>query len=259
MHTDTFQKLTDDLRSLGGRRVWSLMISLFGDLAQNKGEGIDGPLLSAIMAEMQVKPEAARVALHRLRNDGWIVSVKSGRISQHSLSAEGRAQTIAASPQIYADPRAPIAHWQLVMTPDSTPQLTQEMLRRGFTTLAPRIFAGPKEATAPANMLVLPASDAPDWLRHQIAPPGFDDLLNTLSDLQSRLPAPGALSPVQTAVLRCLVVHNWRRLVLKNPMPPAALADPAGTAHRCHLLVADLLTRFPRPRMTDIEQSCAAA
>ena len=74
MPSDVFTHTIADLRALGGQRVWSLMVSLFGDLAQAEGAGIDGPVLSRIMTAMQIRPEATRVALHRLRNDGWIAS-----------------------------------------------------------------------------------------------------------------------------------------------------------------------------------------
>ncbi len=263
MHTEDFKILTADLRGLGGRRVWSLMISLFGDLAQDADQSIDGPLLSSIMARLQVKPEAARVALHRLRNDGWIVSEKSGRISQHSLSAKGRAESAAASPRIYAKPELDVTSWQLVLTEDVTPEQSKEMQRGGFTPLLPRVYVGSMEASAPSNTLCLSASDAPDWLRMQIEPQthrkDFAELLQALSTLQSGLPEPGTLSPVETAVLRCLIVHNWRRLVLKQPALPKALVDPDGPSHKCHLQVARLLTALKRPKLSEIEQSCAAA
>ena len=104
MPTDPFSENTAALRALGGQRVWSLMISLFGDLAQGAGDRIDGPVLSAIMARQHIKPEAVRVALHRLRKDGWVTSEKSGRIRQHSLTDKGRRESAIASPRIYARP-----------------------------------------------------------------------------------------------------------------------------------------------------------
>ena len=46
MPTDRVISQTGALRALGGRRVWSLMISLFGDLAREQDQAIDGPILS---------------------------------------------------------------------------------------------------------------------------------------------------------------------------------------------------------------------
>lgn len=262
MPTDNFISQTTALRALGGRRVWSLMISLFGDLAQDRGQSIDGPVLSAIMKGLKVKPEAARVALHRLRNDGWIVSEKSGRISQHSLSAKGRAESAAASPRIYADPSEMVQEWQLIFTSDKGPQV-DDMAALGFSAILPRVYVGPATATPPDDALAFSGNDVPVWLRKEAEPhalrQGYTELLQTLAALQDSLPEADDLSPVEVAVLRCLIVHNWRRLVLKHPTLPAPLVSPDWPGHLCHLAVCDLLTRFPRPKLKEIEQYRAAA
>ena len=49
MPIDDFDLAIAPLKDLGGQRVWSLMISLFGDLARQEGQIIGGPVLSAII------------------------------------------------------------------------------------------------------------------------------------------------------------------------------------------------------------------
>ncbi|MEW9920603.1 PaaX family transcriptional regulator C-terminal domain-containing protein [Marimonas sp. MJW-29] len=263
MPTDRFISQTAALRALGGRRVWSLMISLFGDLAREQDQAIDGPILSAIMAGLKVKPEAVRVALHRLRNDGWIVSEKSGRIGRHRLSAKGRAESVAASPRIYADPTRNSEAWQLVLTPGGNAEPSTEMTERGFSFIVPRVYVGPAGAKAPGDALALPGREVPDWLRAEAEPDAlrqnYTDLLETLGRLKEDLPPVDDLLPVEVAVLRCLIVHNWRRLVLKHPALPLSLVRPDWPGHLCHLAVHDLLTRYPRPPLEEIEQYRAAA
>jgi phenylacetic acid degradation operon negative regulatory protein len=239
------------------------MISLFGDLAQAPKQHIDGPVLSAIMERLRVKPEAARVALHRLRNDGWIISEKVGRISRHALTEKGRAECAAANPRIYADPAISTGRWNLALTKDATTGQIEQMTQLGFIQLTPRVFAGPSDADAPAGALILPASQTPDWLRKQIAPQmqqsGYENLLEALTNVNADLPTPEGMTAIDIAVMRCLVVHNWRRLVLKHPELPAPLVDPDGASHQCHLLVADLLTRYPRPELSAIKRCSSAA
>lgn len=263
MPTDVFITQTKALRDLGGQRVWSLMISLFGDLAQDKGQSIAGPELSAIMSGLRVKPEAVRVALHRLRNDGWIVSQKSGRISQHSLSAKGLAESVSASPRIYADPGDLSPDWQLVLMQGNEPDQIENMIACGFAPIGPRVFVGPAETATPCGALCLPGTAVPVWLRAQAQPEalrkGYCELLDALASLQGNLPALQDLSAIDVAVLRCLIVHNWRRLVLKHPMLPAPLVDRDWPGHLCHLQVSDLLARYPRPKLKEIEQHRAAA
>lgn len=254
-----FIKATTGLRDLGGQRVWSLMISLFGDLAQDEGQPIDGPVLSAMMALLQVKPEATRVALHRLRNDGWIASQKCGRISRHSLTTQGRAESAAASPRIYADPNDTPADWQLVLLEKPG----HGMESAGFVQVQPRLYVGGGDLILPPGAMRLTADTVPDWLQAQAAPdhlrPAYAALLAVLETLQSDLPADTHLSPLETAVLRGLIVHNWRRLVLKHPALPQPLVAKDWPGHRCHHHIGALLNRFPRPAISDIEPPRAAA
>ena len=263
MHTEGFISLTSDLRGLGPQRVWSLMISLFGDLAQDAGQTIGGPVLSEIMGRLQIKPEATRVALHRLRNDGWITSQKTGRISHHGLTGKGRAESAQASPRIYADPTIRPDEWKMILTESASGTQASELAAQGFIQLTSRVFAGPLNASAPPQALVLSSADTPDWLRQQVAPhaqlDGYRKLLGVLSSTQAGLPNANVMNPIEIAVLRCLVVHNWRRLVLRHTKVPMGLIDPSGPVHQCHIRVADLLERYPRPKLLEMERCHATA
>lgn len=253
MPIDDFARATAALKQLGGQRVWSLMISLFGDLARDQGDVIDGPVLSSMMAAMDVRPEAARVALHRLRKDNWIASHKQGRISQHSLTPNGRAQSQAASTRIYATPDCLPPGWQMVLIEEAdfeAPEL------KDFTLLQGRVFIGSSELTPPQNAYVTAGTTAPEWMKRELEPiqlaDGYFQLHAALEHTRQHLPSPATLSPLEIATLRCLIVHNWRRLALKHPALPRSLMRDAWPGLKCHILVADLLARYPRPMLHQI-------
>lgn len=250
MPLDAFDQTKLALLGLGGQRVWSLMVTLFGDLVQVEDSAIDGPVLSDIMTGMDIRPEAVRVALHRLRNDGWIVSRKHGRTRRHALTPASRRETLKASARIYANPMVQDAGWQLALMEDTASHSTEEMIRHGFAQLVPRVYLGSATAQAPEDALVLGGGAVPGWLRQQIAPQMLEEeyaaLLPLLKSAEKALTR-GALDPLQTAILRCLIVHNWRRIVLRHPTLPPALLPDNWAGHKCHALVDTLLVRFPRP------------
>lgn len=257
MPTDAFTEHVAALRGLGGHRVWSLMISLFGDLAQDPGQQIEGPVLSAVMHALQVRPEAIRVALHRLRNDGWITSSKRGRISAHALTPKARAESVAASARIYARPDAGEAAWQLIVLPDA-----DQATPAGFIALGARLCVGDAMLPVPERALSFAGREVPDWLPAQVVPvdlnADYAALAHVLSRLSDDIPDASVLNAIQVAVLRCLIVHNWRRLVLKHPAVPSALVARDWPGHLCHHQVTALLDRFERPSLQALDLAHAA-
>jgi phenylacetic acid degradation operon negative regulatory protein len=99
------------------------LVSVFGELAQDQGSRISGSLLRHITEQIGIKPEAMRVASHRLSKDGWIDSERHGRTSAYYLTKWGRAQSASASPRIYAADQA----W-FVMSNPGQPALLEDPL-----------------------------------------------------------------------------------------------------------------------------------
>lgn len=246
----------EELAKLNNKRVWSLLVTVFGDLAQNDGDVIEGPVLSALMLDMGIRAEATRVALHRLRNDDWIMSVKSGRNSLHSLTASGRQESAAASPQIYGQPKDSPTRWQLVILDSASVQSRKYMAQLGFAPLMPRVYLGSTNAKPPEGGLVLAPASLPRWLAEQFEPKDlaqdFAELHQALVHVQKAVAEAAFISPRETAVLRCLIVHNWRRLVLKHPDLPRELYSPSWLGHECRGLVSSLLTKLPKPDLGQI-------
>jgi len=242
------QLLTD----LGDLPVWSLIVTVFGDLAQNPGDGISGPLLSAILDPVGVKPEASRVATHRLRKEGWIVSERSGRNRLHHLTEFGRTQSAAASPRIYSAPVFDPVWHILLMAPGV--RATAD-----HVAVMPRVFLGNGPAPHRADALVIEGgvTNVPAWMKAQIASASLREKYAVLETVLSQisLSVPPALTPLETAILRTLIVHHWRRLVLRHPALPDGFysSDWRGTA--CRKTAFSLLDALPRPSLQVLESS----
>ena len=74
----------------GPIRVWSLVVTIMGDLCQSPDTCIPGKTLGDLVGRLGITNQALRVALHRLRRDGWIQTVREGRTSNYFLSGRFR-------------------------------------------------------------------------------------------------------------------------------------------------------------------------
>lgn len=237
-------------------RVWSLIITLFGDLAQEPGAEIATPTLSRVLVPAGVRPEALRVALHRLRRDGWLVARRQGRVSLYRLSDEGRTQSAQATPRIYAtEPPLP-ERWHLVALPPGhgAEPHGPDLADLGLTGLGRGLWLGTGDRTAlPMDAFVFEGAPTiwPDWLRARLGPPdlirGYGVFERALDQAQAALPPDWHPLPEQAATLRMLAVHGWRRLVLRHPPLPAQAFPEGWRAEACRIRLHALLARLPRP------------
>lgn len=242
-------------------RVWSLIVTIFGDLAFRDGDRVSTQVLARITEPIGIKPEALRVALHRLRKDGWIDSERVGRSSSYRLTAHGLQQTQAAAPRIYARTDPAAQDWAVILahagdagsqTALDTLAADHRMIRLNATTVL-----GPRpQGSIAANLLfgAVNVDSVPAWLQSLACPPdvcaAYSDLLQLLRKVDPMLP-PG-LPPLQTAILRCLIVHSWRRVLLRHPDLPDSFFPHGCPAVACRDLTMLLLDRLPRPALPDL-------
>ncbi len=231
--------LTPFIRALTGDsppRTWSMLVTIFGDLALQDGARLTGTALSTLTAPMGIRPEALRTALHRLRKEGWVESRRVGRGTDHGLTAWGRDEVRAAHPRIYDPPPALPAF--LIVTEPGAPQ------PQGAIPVGPGLGV----STTPQGF-ALPLQNPPDWLRARLMPASLSDQTQRLNKALARFsdgPLPD-LSVTDIAMLRVMVVHDWRRIALRLPPLPYDLFPDGWPGHSCRDRVMALLSRLPRP------------
>ena len=259
---DVFITCRDALTAGRPHRLWSLIITIFGDLAQAPGRRISGAALGEITELIGVKPEAMRVALHRLRKDGWLESKREGRASFHSLTQYGRTQCAEASPRIYGPGLSSSVPVHLLLADDGTPEsrrlLEAHMLTDQYLKISSHAIIGLGDSPGDTGGLcvVQPAKlTVPDWLKKRICP---DDLLSDYVELYQALkvvdeqlgPSPSFQS-LEVAALRTLIVHSWRRVLLRHPNLPEQFFPDNWSGPGCRLIVTSLLDRlaFTKPEV----------
>ncbi|WP_371168618.1 PaaX family transcriptional regulator [Aliiroseovarius sp. 2305UL8-7] len=230
------QAFINRLKGAGDLRVWSVIVTIMGDMARAPGETVSGTTLGALMGAMGIRPEATRVALHRLRKDGWITSERVGRGSHHALTDYGREQTLAVVDRVYG-PDVPVpAKWYLVISVPGGPScMPTELTDEGFIQIAPNTFLGATPPDPTRDLVCF--SDAtpriPDWICAKILQPELQqDILDLSAALDefSQLDTANEPSLIRAA-LRSLIVHRWRRIALKLPKLPLSILKPGAYLH----------------------------
>ena len=232
---DPLKPLVDALHAEGRLRVWSLVITAFGDLVQHRGGVISTARLGALMSRIGVEPGTLRTALSRLGRDGWVTSERQGRTSLYRLSPQGLHRFAPATSLIYAAPQSgPVKEWSLYVS---------------LTGAAPRAGLVPAgHVPDGADCIVTGRLDhiSPDY-RAQFLDDGARRAIDALADDIAAVQSATLSDPLDAAAARMLLVHRWRRLVLRYPEPvpqlmpdDARLADPRAAMASVYALLCPL-------------------
>ena len=254
-----FEEIVQELTRFGNSRTWSILVTIFGELAQNQNDGISGQLLSSLTQLIGIKPQAVRVALHRLRRDGWIVTEKSGRTSKHRLSEFGLNQSMIAIPRIYAKAVEMPEKWHVLITNTGVQDVEKHLITQGYRSILQGVYLGKgggPEGTTDFLILEGQLSEIPDWLRSAIADTAtveeYGTLAHSLDLVTKALENDYTPTPMEAVMIRTLIVHSWRRIVLRQPDLSLELL-PSNQTGQCRLKVWDLLEKLERPSIGSLE------
>ncbi len=235
-------------------KVWSWLTTIFGDMAQQEGDELSGSVLGALTESIGIRPQAMRVALHRLRKDGWIVARKEGRNSFYRLTESALVETHAASARIYAAQVNSVDDWYLLVTagPSTDLAIIQTQLRDGsLVKIADSTFLGfgsrPDVDEAVIN-LDIRFEDIPDWVVQKVATVEITDAYVRLETLLNAIETQGdPITVLQRTTLRLLTLHHWRRTVLRCPAIVEMLAGEGWIGATCRQRSIQLLDTLHRP------------
>jgi phenylacetic acid degradation operon negative regulatory protein len=229
-------------------RGGSLLMTIFGDAIAPRGARVSLASLIGLARPFGLAERLVRTSVARLASEGWLTAMRRGRVSEYRLTDTGRGVFAEATQRIYAaNPSVWHGHWTLLVVPPGRgPRTTlRERLRwLGFGEAAPGVFLHPTCTVAQARQWLAPDGLEGGWLfssasegsgtDRQLVAAAWDlhDIARRyqrMRDAFAPLGAAGAathLRPQSAFVVRTLLIHEYRKIHLRDPLlPPPLLPD----------------------------------
>ena len=245
-------------------RAKSLIVTVYGDALLPYGGACWLGELIDLVAPLGLNERMTRTAVFRLVQDGTLEAERIGRRSRYTLTRRGRRQFDSAQARIYASgPPARDGRWTFIILPDALApgqrdSLDQRLGWQGFARLSPGLLGAARgdatqiaqdtlddlsltddcavfsaEATAANGLLSLAARA---WPLEEIAA----DYSAFVKHFQPVLQDADQLVAESAFVARILLIHAYRRTLLRDPALPDDLLPEDWPGTKARALARDL-------------------
>lgn len=263
MASNPFQRqlksILDGFRNEPPSRTPSLVATLFGDVVESHDREIWLGSITALLEPLGVNERLVRTAIYRLAKDNFVESTKVGRRSYYRLTDSARKKVGAYDRLIYyPSEKRWDGDWILVFTgtqgikAKQRARLRKELTWLGYGIIAPNVYGHP---TAPINqtqamlakvgvtseVVVMRARNYDPM--YGLGTKGMVRQCFKLEELEKQYAAfikhyralaramqnPKHIEQAQPEhcfILRIMLIHHYRRILLKDPkLPPELLPD----------------------------------
>ncbi|NOR20251.1 MAG: phenylacetic acid degradation operon negative regulatory protein PaaX, partial [Xanthomonadales bacterium] len=219
-----------------------------------------------------INERLTRTAVFRLAQDGWLESRKQGRRSFYRLTETGQHYYQRAANRIYASQKpAWDGVWTLLFVSLVTEEKRQALHRGlswlGYGQMAATVYALPRIDRAPLKELLADLGLKDSVVQMQAQAEGveslqqlvmsrwkLDELRHRYSEFtclygKARKMLSGTKEPSAHAIflLRIMLVHEYRRILLKDPELPAVMLPADWEGHAAQSLCGDIYRQIAIP------------
>lgn len=280
------KRLEDHIERLLGcmsLRAKSLIVTVYGDAVLPHGGTAWLGSLIKLVEPFGLSERIVRTAVFRLSKDDWLSSNQIGRRSYYSLTESGRHRTEAVQWRIYgALRRVWNGEWCIVTITDLDAE-KRDVLRRelgwiGFGAVSSTVFAHPspdhevvrqllQDLNVGDRVVVMRASSLSStaalrglvqncWDLDRLAA-DYHVFLENFRPVWRLVEGGQHLDPLSCFMIRILLAHDFRRIILRDPLLPDELlpTDWSGTASRllCRNIYKATLDASERHLMSVLE------
>jgi phenylacetic acid degradation operon negative regulatory protein len=228
-------------------RAGSLIVTVFGDAVVPRGGVLSLSSLHEIMRAFRISDTLVRTALSRLVSEGWFERWKVGRNSYYRLTAKGQEAFAQATQRIYAEPpQTWHGSFDLLLLDNGQDRgsLRAELTGIGYGALGTDLLIAPAPSSegrdgflrlsaTPADLATAQRLVERAWPLESIEG-RYRRFIDTYGETVKALERGARFSSLDALLVRILLIHDYRRAVLKDPLlPQGLLPNPwAGEAAR---------------------------
>src|SRR6478736_4787874 len=218
-------------------RTGSIVVTVFGDAIVPRGGSVWLGTLLEFFEQLDIDASVVRTAMSRLTADGWFERNRIGRNSFYRLVQSGRQTFDIATKHIYGPPATDwTGRFELLLIGNGEDRdAARDALKNaGFGSPLPGVWVAPSgvpvpEEAASAIRLEVSAEDdsgrrllSESWPLDRTAD-AYLKFMKTFEPLRAAMARGEALSDADAFTARILLIHHYRRVVLRDPLLPAPL------------------------------------
>lgn len=226
-------------------RAGPLIMTVFGDaIAPHSADIWLGSLIN-LLAPLGLSERLVRTGVYRLTQQNWLVARQNGRRSYYSITETGMDEFAEADSRIYsASTRDWNGKWTIVQTfPDASADIRKKLrdtlIWRGFGQMSPTMLIKPQNDSADTSACLKTAklseyatvfsarlgdnAEPRKLARHGWDLQRFSNSYQRLTQCFDGIEAQASDDPQRAFVIRTILIHQYRRILLQDPQLPAPL------------------------------------